>query len=123
MVIFDSLRRCGKGTEVPVRRFRQGAPFKALQGKAITLYRVVEAIRQPAEGHPRTAKRDGPPGDFSRLTGRFGQLFQYHAQKCHSDAKAVLCLAKVGGPRIAVDFHGDLVEARERMHDDGVGFH
>ncbi len=38
----------------------------------------------------------------------------------HPDVNAVPGLPEVGGPWIGVDLRSDLINARERMHDDRV---
>lgn len=39
----------------------------------------------------------------------------------HADVDAAVGLAEVGGARVGVDVRGDLVDAGERVEDDGVG--
>ena len=58
-----------------------------------------------------------------QCSGALGRLFQYHTQQCHFRVQPILCLAEICCPRIAVYFHGDLIEAGKRMHDYGIGFH
>ena len=113
-LLLSALTRQGhQRTSTEVARARLSGTFP---GQTSTL--ANGAVRLAGKG---MTARLGPGFHFGDEGG--GQLTQYHAQKCHPDVEAVLRLAEIGGPRIAVDFHGDLVEARKRMHDNGVGLH
>ena len=47
-------------------------------------------------------------------------LGEQHAQQCHADVEAIVCLTEICRAGIGVDLLGnDLIHSRQGMHDNG----